>query len=91
MKTSSNSVCDDDGSSCASPYHDPSKCSICQHEYHLNALRSDFRRDFCDIEDTIYSSSEDKINALFELEDIYEELHIDMDAILNKGESYLDY
>jgi hypothetical protein len=88
---SGNNVEYDNGRECFSPYHNKSTCERCEEEEHLKSIRDDFRRDFVKIEDTTYNDTEDKIDALFQLEEVYSELHIDIDAILNKGVSYLDF
>ena len=91
MTNTGNSVANDNGMDCHSPYHDSRGCSRCEYEHHLDLIRSDFRNDYCQIDDTTYPYAEMKLDALFELEDRYKELGVDMDKIINEGKSYLDY
>jgi len=89
MNTSGNHIADDNGEACASPYHDSSRCSKCLQEENIEEIRHRFREAFERVEGNSYNDIESKLNALFELEDMFPELNVDIDAIMNKDKSYL--
>lgn len=91
MSTTGNHIADDNGRSCASPYHNPSRCNKCLEEENIEEIRHSFREAFEKVEESSYDDIESKLNALFELEDMFPEIGIDIDAIMNKGKSYLDF
>jgi len=91
MNTSGNHIADDNGGACASPYHNPSRCNKCLQEEDMEEIRHSFREAFEKVEGNSYNDIESKLNALFELEDMFSEINVDIDAIMNKGKSYLDF